>query len=122
MESAEFKTFKQHYADLKIGIDPDAIAARAYAKDLLTTAEKDGATHMMYTPAQRTEVILQAVEKRLSANASDFSVFLEVLGEDSALQHLVDKLESTLDKSPPLPVLLYYGRKLTTCGPCARWH
>ena len=91
--SPEYQTFRQHYDELKTGLDPSSVVGTAFARDLLSREERNAASHTQYTDDEKLDKLLGAVERRIAVDKRAFHTFMEVLEEEPAFQHLVEKLK-----------------------------
>jgi len=93
--SPEYQTFKQHYKDLQIALDPRAVVDAAFARDLLTREERSAAVHMHYTDNEKLERFLTALDRRIGSDPDAFHTFVkEVLEGEAAFRHVVEKINS----------------------------
>ena len=93
-KSAEYRSFKRHYADLFNGIqNPVSLSASLYAVDLLSRDTKRRINELPLTE-QKVSELLDAVETAIRVNPVNFHEFLGVLGKDSSMKYLCDKLRS----------------------------
>ena len=95
-ESAEYRSFQAHYADLFEGIqEPISLSVRLYAAHLLHIETKRTICSLE-RPAQQRNELLDAVERQIRVNPQNFYKFVDELdSSDSSMQHLCDKLRST---------------------------
>ena len=91
--SPEYQTFKHHYDELKTGLDPSSVVDKAFARDLLSREERNAASHTHYTDDEKLDKFLGALDRRIAVDKAAFHTFMEVLDEEPAFQHLVDKLK-----------------------------
>ena len=96
--SPEYQTFKQHYQDLEKALDPSSVVAAAFAKDLLTSKERDEAVHMHYSDDEKLGKLLAAIDKRIASDPDVFHTFMEILEREPAFRGVVEKLKSTLPR------------------------
>ena len=95
--SPEYRTFVQHYRNLKTALDPCTVVAIAYSVDLLTQHEHSEATYMNRSDDERLEIFLNALDKRIADNPDAFHNFVhKVLQGVPAFHHLGEKLKSML--------------------------
>lgn len=93
MGSPECQTFKLHYQELKLGLDPASVVDSAFAKGLLTREERDAAAHPLYTDYEKLDKFLSAVDKRIAVKPDAFHTFMEVLDGEPAFDDLAEKLK-----------------------------
>ena len=97
-ESAEYRSFKSHYANLFNGIqNPVSLSARLYAVDLLSRDTKKKIYELTLTE-QKVSELLDAMETAIRLDPQNFHKFVEEMEKDSSMQHLCGKLMSTCGK------------------------
>ena len=96
-KSAEYRSFKEHFADLFEGIqDPVVVlSARLFTADLLDRETRRTICSLVI-PAQQRNELLNAVEGRIILDPQNFYKFVDELEKDRPMQHLCHKLRSTL--------------------------
>ena len=92
--SPEYQTFRRHYNELKTGLDPSSVVDKAFARHLLSREERNAASYTHYTDDEKLEKFLGALDRRIAVDKGAFHTFMEVLEEEPAFQHLVDKLQN----------------------------
>lgn len=110
--SPEYQTFKQHYDELKIGLDPSSVVDKAFARDLLSREERNAASHTHYTDDEKLDKFLGALDRRIAVDKAAFHTFMEVLEAESAFQHLTDKLKGEFI---PSAVHLHKANRSVSC-------
>ena len=103
--SPEYQTFKLHYYELKTGLDPSSVVDKAFARYLLSREEWNAASHKQYTEDEKLGKLLGAVDRRIAVDKQAFHTFMEILEEEPAFQHLVDKLKGVFINSPVIDVV-----------------
>ena len=94
-ESAEYRSFQRHYADLYKSIgDPTSLAAELYSAGLLSRETRMNISDLTLRQ-QKVSVLLDATETTIRLDPSNYHKFVEALEKDSSMQHLCGKLRST---------------------------
>ena len=94
-KSAEYRSFKSHYADLFNGIqNPVSLSASLYAVDLLPRDTKRRINELALTE-QKVSELLDAMETAIRLDPMNFHKFVKAMEKDSSMQHLCDKLRFT---------------------------
>ena len=94
-ESAEYRSFRDHYADLFESIrNPAPLAARLYSAGLLSRHTRDKINELTLREQKVTELLV-ATETAIRPDPSNYHKFVEALEKDSSMQHLCGKLRST---------------------------
>ena len=94
-ESAEYRSFQRHYADLFKSIgDPTSLAAELYSAGLLSRDTRMNIFDLVLRQ-QKVSVLLDATETTIRLDPSNYHKFVEALEKDSSMQHLCGKLRST---------------------------
>ena len=94
-ESAEYRSFQRHYADLLETVrNPVPLAARLYSADLLSRHTRDKINELTLREQKVTELLV-ATETAIRLDPSNYHKFVEALEKDSSMQHLCGKLRST---------------------------
>ena len=94
-ESAEYRSFQRHYADLLEDIrNPTTLAARLYSAGLLSRHTRDKINELTLREQKVTELLV-ATETTIRLDPSNYHKFVEALEKDSSMQHLCGKLRST---------------------------
>ena len=94
-ESAEYRSFQRHYADLFKSIgDPTSLAAELYSAGLLSRETRMNISDSIHRQQKVTELLL-ATETAIRLDPSNYHKFVEALEKDSSMQHLCGKLRST---------------------------
>ena len=98
-ESAEFRAFQMHFADLfKLG-DPtcNSMAAELYSAGLLSreTRDKIFSRGAPLVDSEKVFELLVATETAIRLDPSNYHKFVDALEKDSSMQHLCGKLRST---------------------------
>ena len=96
-ESAEYRSFRDHFADLFKSIgDPTSLAAELYSAGLLSldTRNKIFSTGI-FVDSVKVSFLLVATEATIRLDPSNYHKFVEALEKDSSMQHLCGKLRST---------------------------
>ena len=75
------------------GVDPNTLATKLRAKDLLTREEYKRATQTAAVDDQRNNDILKALERRVSADSRVFHTVVSLLQEEPALKAVGDKMQ-----------------------------
>ena len=95
LASAEYYSFKKHFADLSDGIqNPTSLANRMFSADLLSRETRRRISELTLTE-QKVSTLLDATETMISLHPQNFYTFVDELEKDSLMQHLCDKLRST---------------------------
>ena len=96
-ESAEYRSFQRHYADLYKSIgDPTSLAAELYSAGLLSReTRKRICSRTLVEDSEKVSVLLDATETTIQLDPSNYRKFVEALEKDSSMQHLCGKLRST---------------------------
>ena len=93
--SAEYSSFKQHFAVLSDSIqNPTKLANRLFSANLLSrdTRKKISDT----TPTEQSvSLLLNSSETMISMTPQNFYKFVDELEKDASMQHLCNKLRST---------------------------
>ena len=94
-ESAEYRSFRSHYAGLLEAIgNPTTLAARLYSAGLLSRETKRKIYELSLTEQKVTE-LLDATEITIRLDLGNFHKFVEALEKDSSMQLLCAKLWAT---------------------------
>ena len=94
-ESAEYRSFQRHYANLFKSIgDPTSLAAELYSAGLLSRETRRKIFELPLTE-QKVSELLDATETAIRLDPSNYHTFVEALEKDSSMQHLCGKLRST---------------------------
>ena len=97
-ESAEYRSFQRHYADLYKSIgDPayTSLAAELYSAGLLSRETRKRICSRTLEDSEKVSVLLDATETTIQLDPSNYRKFVEALEKDSSMQHLCGKLRST---------------------------
>ena len=96
-ESAEYRAFQRHYADLFKSIgDTTSLAAELYSAGLLSReTRKRIYSRTLVESDKMTCELLDATETAIRQDPSNYHKFVEALEKDSSMQHLCGKLRST---------------------------
>ena len=91
--SAEHRSFKIHYGDL-IGaiLDPIALFDRLQTANILPQGTR---IRFDMPLTKQIRELMDAIETSIQRDSENFYKFVEVLEEDSSLQHFCDELRST---------------------------
>ena len=84
--SVASRALRKSYKLFKDSVDPDSLVAVLYSNMLLTPDERERATQTTETANQRLQVILMALERRISADPNVFHTLLTVLMAEPALE------------------------------------
>ena len=95
LTSAEYRSFRDNFADLFEGIqEPISLSARLFSAGLLHIETKRTICSLE-RPAQQRNELLDAVERQIRVDPQNFYRFVDELEKDSPMQHLCSKLRST---------------------------
>ena len=83
--SVASRALRRSHKLLKDGADPNSLEAVLYSKMLLTREEHEKAIQTTETDSQKLQVILTALERRVSADPNVFQTLLTVLMAEPAL-------------------------------------
>ena len=124
-ESAEYRAFRKCFADLAGAsgiLDPGWLADQLFTRKLVGPDLRRAAHNQAVEGREKIERLLSAVEDQIVASpTTKFREFLNILQNESSLQHLAIKLESTCQElctpsvSPPMSTPL--GPPLTQSSP-----
>lgn len=93
----EEKAFTCCYGDLQRGMSsPEMVSVDLYSQGILTAPERDMVQNLMLTMDQRTGHLLSYMEAHIRRNRRAFHVFLSILRNEPAFQHIADRLEGAL--------------------------
>ena len=84
--SVASRALRKSYKLFKDSVDPDSLVAVLYSNMLLTPDERERATQKTETANQRLQVILMALERRISADPNVFHTLLTALMAEPALE------------------------------------
>ena len=94
-ESAEYRTFREHYDRLYHAIqDPLSLATRLFSQGIIASAVKEQMSVLGLSRLEKNNVLLNAVEMQIQTDPSVLHVFLETLNEDTSMQSLVESMQS----------------------------
>ena len=96
-ESAEYRSFRDHFADLFESIqNPTTLSVRLYSAGLLSLEIRNKIlSRGVLVDSEKVSVLLVAIETTIHQNSSNYHKFVEALEKDSSMQHLCGKLRST---------------------------
>ena len=96
-ESAEYRSFRDHFADLFKSIgDPTSLAAELYSAGLLSLDTRNKIfSRGIFVDSVKVSFLLVATEATIRLDPSNYQKFVEALEKDSSMQHLCGKLRST---------------------------
>ena len=101
--SAEYQSFKRHFADLSESIqDPATLASRLYSADMLSRERRNNISSLQL-PVEQIGQLLDAVEGQIKVDSRNFYKFVDVLEEESTMCHLCDKMKLTYGE----PLIMY---------------
>ena len=93
--SAEYRSFRRHFADLSESIqNPTTLARRLYSADMLSVENRNNIGSLQL-PVEKIGQLLDAVEGQIKMDSQTFYKFVVALEEDSPMRHLCDKMRST---------------------------
>ncbi|KAL5509462.1 hypothetical protein EMCRGX_G004844 [Ephydatia muelleri] len=75
---------------------PEMVSVDLYSQGILTAPERDMVQNLMLTMDQRTGHLLSYMEAHIRRNRRAFHVFLSILRNEPAFQHIADRLEGAL--------------------------
>ena len=109
MDSVEYRIFRDAYASLHEGIQPelDKLVPKAYSARLIGSATEEAATLITWTTNQKANSLLKAIDSRIKTDSRAFYDFLKVLMSLPSLQYLADRLKGRL--SPELQQMVGSG-------------
>ena len=91
--SVEHRSFKIHYGELISAIqNPIALFDRLHTANLLPQGT---AIQINTLPTEQMQELMDAIETSIQRDSENFYKFVEVLEEDSSIQHLCGELRST---------------------------
>ena len=94
-ESAEYRSFQRHYADLLEDIrNPTTLAARLYSAGLLSRKKKTEISFKIFKRKQ-TLKLLDVIKTSIKLEPGKFHKFVVELQKDSSLNEVCGKLRST---------------------------
>ena len=94
-ETPEYRIFREHYDRLMTAIlDPLLLATRLFARNIIDSTVKEQMSVLGLSRVYKNNTLLSAVEMQIRTNQKMFGVFLTSLKEDSAMQSLVESMES----------------------------
>ena len=98
MDSVEYRIFRDEYASLHEGIQPelDKLVPKAYSAGLIGSATEEAATLITWTTNQKANSLLKAIDSRIKTDSRAFYVFLKVLMSLPTLQYFADRLKGRL--------------------------
>ena len=97
-ESAEYRSFKDHFADLFKSVgDPTSLAAELYAIGILSLDTRNKIfSKGVFVDSDKVCLLLVATETTIRLDPSNYHKFVETLENlDCSMQHLCGKLRST---------------------------
>ena len=95
-ESAEYRAFQRHFADLFKSIgDPTSLAAELYSAGLLSRETRKRIYSRTLVESDKVSELLDATETAIRLDPSNYHKFVEALEKDSSMQLLCGKLRST---------------------------
>ena len=95
-ESAEYRSFKKHFAVLFESIqEPIALSIRLFTAGLLHSETRIAIGSLEQKPAQQRNELLSAVERQIMLDRQSFYKFVDELEKDRPMQHLCEKLRYT---------------------------
>ena len=93
-ESAEYRSFRSHCADLSEAIRyPTTLAATLYSAGVLSCETTRKIIEL--SDLQKVTELLDATETTIRLDPSNYHKFVEALEKDSSMQHLCGKLRFT---------------------------
>ena len=104
--SPEYRTFQKHFPELKIGLEPSAVADMAFSMLLLTAEEKERVLVGGLTRAEMNERLLEPIHRRILADRSRYHVFVEVLGEEPVYNDMVADLNGARGATPNMALCM----------------
>ena len=94
-ETPEYRIFRDHYDRLVTTIlDPLLLATRLFARNIIDSTVKEQMSVLGLSRVYKNDTLLSAVELQIQTDQRMFGVFLSALKEDSAMQSLVESMES----------------------------
>ena len=98
MDSVEYRIFRDEYASLHEGIQPELnkLVLRAYSAGLIGSATKKAATLITWTTNQKANSLLEDIDSRIKTDSRAFYDFLKVLMSLPTLQYFADRLNRRL--------------------------
>ena len=93
----EAAVFGEYYAELRMAVYPDDIAAGLLTKDVITNNEKAEVDVITLAIPARMDKLLAAVQRAIRVHKNKFHIFLEVLlGAGDKYKILVEKMKARL--------------------------
>ena len=93
--SAEYQSFRRHFADLSESIqNPTTLASRLYSADMLSRERRNNIGSLQLSVEQIGQ-LLNAVEGQIKMDSQNFYKFVDELEKDSPMSHLCDRMRST---------------------------
>lgn len=84
--SREYRALRKSCEVFTSGVDPESVVNKLYSKFLLTSEERLSALQKTLTKVQQLNEVYNSLEKRVTANPSDFHKVVEVLLKEPALE------------------------------------
>ena len=101
--SAEYRSFRRHFADLSESIqDPTILASRLYSAGMLSRERRNSISFLQLSVEQIGQ-LLDAVEGQIKVDSQNFYKFVDELEKDTPMHHLCDKMRSTCGE----PLIMY---------------
>ena len=91
--SKEMRTLRKSCEVFTSEVDPDFIINKLYSKFLLTSQERERALQRTQTPVQQLNWIYDCLERRVSADPSNFHKVVKVLLNEPALERVGKKMQ-----------------------------
>ena len=104
--TAEYHTFKEHYARLVHAIqNPLSLATQLFTRSVIDSSLLQRVNTLGFTTFQNTTTLLTAVLGKIQTDPRMFYEFLSALNEDPSMQSLVKSMQGKCfidkDKFPP---------------------
>ena len=113
--SAEYQSFRRHFADLSESIqNPTTLASRLYSVGLLSR-ERRNIISFLQLSVEQIGQLLDAVEGQIKVDSQNFYKCVDELEKDSPMHHLCDKMRSTCGEPLIMYVYVLYASSSSQC-------
>ena len=93
--SAEYQSFRRHFADISESIqNPTTLASRLYSAGMLSRERRNNIGSLQLSVEQIGQ-LLDALEGQIKVDSQNFYKFVDELEKDKPMCHLCDKLRLT---------------------------
>ena len=91
--SPEAAVFRRHYRELKAVIQsPEIVADELFARGSIDSGVKEKVHLHTNTTSQKCEILLHAIELKISVDPDEFHVLINVLQKEPATKEIADSL------------------------------